>query len=68
MRFEAKVYNHLGSHPRLIKVIDWDAEECCLTMENMSNGNLKDYLEKNNACIPEPQRRRWILQAVEGLA
>jgi len=68
MRFEAKVYNHLGSHPRLIKVIDWDAEECCLTMENMSNGNLKDYLEKNNACISEPQRRRWILQAVEGLA
>ncbi|THW84637.1 kinase-like protein, partial [Aureobasidium pullulans] len=49
MRFEAKVYNHLGSHPRLIKVIDWDAEECCLAMENMSNGTLKDYLEKNNA-------------------
>ncbi|TIA12193.1 kinase-like protein [Aureobasidium pullulans] len=68
MRFEAMVYNHLDSHHRLIKVIDWDAEECCLTMENMSNGTLKDYLEKNNACISEPQRRRWILQAVEVLA
>lgn len=49
MDLEARIYQHLGAHPRLVKVIDWDAERHCLTMEYMSNGTLRKYIEKQNS-------------------
>jgi serine/threonine protein kinase len=64
---EAQIYNILGAHPRLIKIVNWDSETCCLTMEYMPNGNLIDYLQTYNDEISTSQRLQWILEAAEGL-
>ncbi|KAI9737010.1 MAG: hypothetical protein M1834_000599 [Cirrosporium novae-zelandiae] len=67
MAIEAQIYQRLGPHPRLVKVIDWDPETCVLTMEYMPNGSLKDFLHAHNDDISMPQRLQWIRQAAEGL-
>jgi serine/threonine protein kinase len=64
---EARIYEVLGPHPRLVRIVDWEATECCLTMEYMSNGTLKDYLRAHNDEIAISQRLGWILEAAEGL-
>ena len=67
MANEAQIYEILGAHPRLVKMVDWDSETCCLTMEYMPNGNLNDYLRAHNDKISLVQRLQWILEAAEGL-
>lgn len=67
MTTEAQIYTRLGPHPRLVKIINWDPEECNLIMEYMSNGSLMEYLRENNDSISAAQRIQWVLQAAEGL-
>jgi serine/threonine protein kinase len=64
---ESQIYARLGAHSRLVKVIGWDPKECVLTMEYMSNGNLKDFIPANNDSISPPQRFQWAREAAEGL-
>jgi len=67
MTTEANIYKRLGPHPRLVKMIDWNPDDCSLTMEYMPNGCLKDYLRAHNEEISTFQRLRWIQEAAEGL-
>jgi serine/threonine protein kinase len=64
---EFEIYTRLGPHPRLVLIIDWDPEECVLTMEHMSNGSLKDFILARNDSISMPQRLQWAREAAEGL-
>jgi serine/threonine protein kinase len=67
MTIESEIYKKLGPHSRLLKIIDWNPEECVLTMEYMPNGCLKDYLSTYNDKIPIRQRLQWAREAAEGL-
>ncbi|RDL30114.1 Uncharacterized protein BP5553_10392 [Venustampulla echinocandica] len=64
---ERRIYENLGPHARLVKIIAWDADECVLTMEYMPNGCLRDYLTMHNDEILVAQRLRWAREAAEGL-
>lgn len=64
---EAQIYEILGPHARLVKVVEWNSATCCLTMEYMPNGNLGDYLSKHNDDVDAMQRLYWVLEAAEGL-
>ncbi|KFY25701.1 hypothetical protein V493_04496 [Pseudogymnoascus sp. VKM F-4281 (FW-2241)] len=66
MTTEANIYKRLGSHPRLVKMIDWTPDDWSLTMEYMPNGCLKDYLRAHDE-ISTIQRLHWIQEAAEGL-
>jgi serine/threonine protein kinase len=68
MRLEAEIYALIGDHPRIPRIINWDNEACCLTMEYLKNGNLKDYVYQNNQNIALQHRIQWCLQAAEGLS
>lgn len=63
---EARIYDRLGEHPRIVKKKAWDPDECTLTLEYMPNGTLKDYLE-SHADVSPNQRCQWITQAAEGI-
>ena len=64
---ESQIYARLGAHSRLVKIINWDPKECALTMEYMSNGNLKDFIFAKNNSISQSQRLQWAREAAEGL-
>lgn len=64
---EARIYQRLGPHPRLARMIDWDPEQCTLTLEDMPNGSLRDYLEANHESISLHQRLVWAKEAAEGI-
>jgi serine/threonine protein kinase len=68
MRLEARIYAIIGEHPRLPKLIRWDPETCCLTMEHLENGNVKEYILQNHQNITHQHRLRWCRQAAEALA
>jgi serine/threonine protein kinase len=67
MATEFQVYKKLGPHPRLVKIINWDPENCELTMEYMPNGALKEYLYEHKDTICTKQRLQWAREAAEGL-
>lgn len=67
MTTEFQIYEKLGPHPRLVKIINWDPENCELTMEYMPNGCLKEYLCEHNNTICTKQRLQWAREAAEGL-
>lgn len=64
---EARIYERLGSHPRLVQLKHWDPVGCTLTLEYMPNGNLKDYIEKHGQSISIHQKRIWASQAAESI-
>jgi len=64
---ERDIYERLGCHPRLLRIIGWDPEQCVLTMEYAPNGSLKDFLRAQNDKIPVTQRLHWVQDAAEGL-
>ncbi|RMJ26900.1 STYKc [Aspergillus sp. HF37] len=68
MRVEAQIYEMIGQHPRLPKLIHWDRETCCLTMEHLENGNLKEHVLQNHQIITPQLRPQWSRQAAEALA
>lgn len=67
MRLEAQVYQKVGKHPRVPGMVGWDSDTCCLTMEYLDNGNLKDYVRQNSHTITPQLRLRWARQAAEAL-
>lgn len=67
LELEAKIYQILGKHDRLLAFEGWDPEECAITMEFAPNGSLNDYL-RDHPDIPTQQRRQWAIECAEGLA
>lgn len=68
MRFEAQVYQRICGHPRVPKLIQWDPNTCCLTMEYLENGDLGEYIRRHGQELTTTHRLRWAKQAAEGLA
>ncbi|TVY88096.1 G-type lectin S-receptor-like serine/threonine-protein kinase [Lachnellula willkommii] len=64
---EARVYQVLGEHPRLVKLKGWDSVTHTLTLEYMPNGTLEEYVKSYHMQISQAQIFRWIAQAAEGL-
>lgn len=67
MRFEAQVYQKLGQRPRIPRLINWDDNTCCLTIEHLSNGDLCEYFRQHEKDITMDLRLRWAKQAAEGV-
>ncbi|KAJ0162037.1 Cytoplasmic tyrosine-protein kinase BMX [Colletotrichum tanaceti] len=67
MLTEARVYQRLGRHPRLVALLDWDPEHYTLTLEYMPNGSLRDYLKADPNGISAVQRLTWAKEAAEGV-
>lgn len=68
MRLDAKVYAMIGEHPCLLKILSWDQETCCLTMEYLDDGNLKDYVQHNMPDITLQLRLQWCEQVAKALS
>ncbi|RAK91246.1 kinase-like protein, partial [Aspergillus costaricaensis CBS 115574] len=68
MRLEAKVYAMIGEHPCVPKILNWDQETCCLTMEYLENGNLKEYIQHNMPDITLQLRLQWCKQVAKALS
>ncbi|CAK7229403.1 hypothetical protein SBRCBS47491_007235 [Sporothrix bragantina] len=76
MRHEAEVYLRVGPDcPYIPKLVAWDSDTCCLSLEHLSEGELNHYIKglkapdwKPNPPHIEPSlRRRWALQVTRGL-
>jgi tRNA A-37 threonylcarbamoyl transferase component Bud32 len=68
MRLEYQVYQRIGKHPLVPNIVNWDPETCCLTMEYLENGNLREYIRRNCQSIPLQLRLKWARQAAEAVA
>lgn len=66
MRIEAEVYQRIGDCPYIPRLINWDPETCCLTLEYLEKGDLAMYV-KETVLIPDEIRQRWTLQAAAAL-
>lgn len=65
---EARIYQRLGEHPRLVSFKYWDAQTFTLTLEFMPNGTLKQYYAKTHSeDISGAQKLRWVVQAADAL-
>lgn len=70
MEIEAEVYRRMETCPHVPRLIDWDSDSCCLTLEYLVNGDLAAYLRQTAAAaarIPDETRQRWTLQAAAAL-
>jgi serine/threonine protein kinase len=61
LEIEARIYRHLGPHPREVKISSWDHEEFIPRTEYMKNGNLKSFINSNQSSTEK--KSRWIKQA-----
>lgn len=61
MMTESQISKKLGSHPRLVRMINWDPQECVLTMEYVHAKRMPQRLSS------VPQRLQWVRDAAEGL-
>ena len=68
MRLEAQIYQIIGHHPRFPKLIKWDPDTCCLTMEYLENGDLREYIRLHSQELTTELRLRWAKQAADGIA
>ena len=68
MRTEARIYDIIGLHPRILQIVAWDPQTCCLTMEYLENGTLKEYITTKSESVTPQLRQRWSRQASEGLS
>lgn len=64
IEIEAKIYEAIGNHPRIIEFKGLN--EHGLLLQRARNGNLKDYIT-SNAVISFGQRLRWCRQAAEAI-
>jgi serine/threonine protein kinase len=69
MRTEAEVYRRMGPNCRYIpKMVAWDPDTCCLSLEYLENGALASYIQGPTPPAIDPGlRRRWALQVTRGL-
>ncbi|PWY62437.1 kinase-like protein [Aspergillus eucalypticola CBS 122712] len=63
MRLDAKICAMIGEHPCLLKILSWDQETYCLTMEYLENGNLKECIQHNMPDITLQLRLQYALHA-----
>ncbi|KFY84873.1 hypothetical protein V500_08936 [Pseudogymnoascus sp. VKM F-4518 (FW-2643)] len=68
MRTEARIYDIIGLHPRVPRIVAWDPQTCCLTMEYLENGTLKEYITTKPEGVTSQLRQRWARQASEGMS
>jgi serine/threonine protein kinase len=61
LEIEARIYQHLGPHPRVVRFLSWDHEQSILRTGYMKNGNLKSFINSNQSSTQE--KFRWIKQA-----
>ncbi len=64
---EARIYQRLGEHPRLVKLKGWDPQTHVLMLEYMPNGTLEDYIKLHHGQTSMARRLRWIAEAAEAL-
>jgi len=67
MAIEARIYERLGAHPRLVPLKHWDPVDHTLTLEYMPHGNLKEYVKEHGQNISPAQRQQWATEAAEGV-
>ncbi|KJZ69933.1 hypothetical protein HIM_10671 [Hirsutella minnesotensis 3608] len=71
IRSEAAVYERLKNTPCVPRLVDWDSESCCLTLEHMEKGSLEAYVrelaEAKHGDVPAQVRRRWAVQAARAV-
>ncbi|KAG8623516.1 hypothetical protein KVT40_008492 [Elsinoe batatas] len=63
---EFEIYQILGTHPRLVRVIDY-APDVGLTLEYLPRGNLRAHLLANQARIDQEQRMQWIMDVLDSV-
>ncbi|POR30943.1 3-phosphoinositide-dependent protein kinase 1 [Tolypocladium paradoxum] len=76
VRTEAEVYKRLNNTSYAPKLVNWDPDLCCLTLEHLENGSLEAYVRKLAEVttgdrvvnhVPAAVRRRWAVQAARAL-
>lgn len=65
MEIEARIYQHLGPHARVVRFLLWDAEQSMLHLEYMKNGTLKEFLSSGECSVSH--RLRWVKQAGDAI-
>jgi len=66
LEIEARIYQHLGQHRRLVRFFNYSAQDG-IFLEYMPNGNLRQYLQTHSQDITSDQRCRWACEVAEGL-
>lgn len=64
---EARIYQRLGAHPRLVAVKDWDPIKHVLTLEYMPHGNLRKYVMEHGHEISITRKLQWAIEAAESI-
>lgn len=68
MAQEAAIYRLLMDRKAPVpNLLHFDAEESCLTLEYMRNGDLQRYISDHNGDIGLEMRQKWAVQAAEAL-
>jgi hypothetical protein len=65
LEIEARIYQHLGSYPRVVPFLSWDPERSILRTKYMENGNLKSYISSHQGS--NEGKFRWIKQAADAI-
>ncbi|KAI5263154.1 hypothetical protein E4T47_09117 [Aureobasidium subglaciale] len=65
VEIEARIDQHLGLHPCILRMLSWDLEQDILELEYMRNGNLKSYLDSNYCSVEN--KILWVKQAVDAI-
>ncbi|RAK75429.1 uncharacterized protein BO72DRAFT_513343 [Aspergillus fijiensis CBS 313.89] len=67
MRLEAEIHQALGEHASIPGLINWDPLTCCLTLEYLEHGNLREYVRSNSEALTPSLRHKLAGQAAAGL-
>jgi hypothetical protein len=65
LKIEARIFNHLGSHPRVVRFLSWVYEHSISRNEYPRNGNLRIFISSDQPSSQE--KLRWIKQAGEAI-
>lgn len=64
---EARIYDRLGPHQRLVQLKHWSPASSTLTLEYMPHGTPKEYITKNGQDISPAQKRQWAAKAAKAI-
>jgi hypothetical protein len=53
LEIEARIFQHLGSHSRVVRILSWDSERPVLRTEYMRYGNLKMFISSKEPSTQE---------------
>jgi len=65
LEVEARIYQNLGPHPRIVPFLSWDPEKSMLKTRYMKNCALKSYITSNQCSVEE--KIRWIKQTADAI-